>query len=116
MLKTKGLWNQPSGNCVFDAYKLLILHAQFQLLIRIWIDVKPNETSDGAEAQAKFSKVDDLLKSYKYQKEGLERGYRWKVNDAGLEDVEAHARGIHSTLSRFLNENEFLVSLGEKSA
>ena len=83
---------------------------------RIWIDVKPNETSDSPEAKVKSSKVDDLLKLYKYQKEGLERGYRWKVNDEGLEDVEAHARGIRNNLSRFLNENEFLVSLGEKSS
>jgi hypothetical protein len=46
---------------------------------RIRIDVKPNETSDGPEGKAKYSKVDDLLKSYQYQKEGLARGYRWKI-------------------------------------
>jgi hypothetical protein len=42
-------------------------------------------------------------------------GIGGKFNDDGLEDVEAHARGIRNNLSRFLNENEFLVSLGEKS-
>ncbi len=81
---------------------------------RIWIDVKPDELSDSSEAKAKCSKVDELLKSYKHKRESLSRGFRWKVSDEDLEDAEAHARGIRSSLSRFLRENEFLVSLGEK--
>ncbi len=83
---------------------------------RIWIDVKPDEPSDSSEAKTKFSKVDELLKSYKHERESLSRGFRWKVSDEGLEDVKAHARVISSNLSRFLRENEFLVSLGDNAA
>ncbi|HWN08255.1 MAG TPA: hypothetical protein VNO50_03130 [Pyrinomonadaceae bacterium] len=82
---------------------------------RIWIDVKPDEPSDSSEAKVKFSKVEELLTPYNHYRESLSRGFRWKVSDEGLKDVTAHARGIRSNLSRFLRENEFLVSLGDNA-
>ncbi|HZH91256.1 MAG TPA: hypothetical protein VEX70_11645 [Pyrinomonadaceae bacterium] len=80
----------------------------------IWIDFEPNEISDSLEAKLKFSKVEEVLKEYQHKGEHLGRKYRWKISDIGLEDVKAHARGINTRLNEFLNENEFLVSLGEK--
>jgi hypothetical protein len=80
----------------------------------IWVDVKPNESSDSPEAEAKFSKAEEVLKQYQHKREWLGRGYRWKISDEGLEDTEAHARGISSRLGAFLNKNEFLVALGGK--
>ncbi|MFN2452911.1 MAG: hypothetical protein ABR577_01685 [Pyrinomonadaceae bacterium] len=77
----------------------------------IWIDVRPEETSDSEEAKAKHSRVERLLESYKPEREWLNGLCRWKIDNTSLDDVKAHARGIRQALSQFLKENEFTVTV-----